>query len=73
MLLVKRKIYITEPPPTVTCVDIDDRLWEALQREAKRRGEEPRQTLRRILELYFGYGEEEEKEVVRRLRDLGYA
>ena len=55
------------------CVDIDDELWEALQREAKRRGEDPRQTLKWILELYFGYGEEEEKEVIRHLRDLGYA
>jgi len=57
----------------VPCVDIDDELWEALQREAKRRGEDPRQTLKWILELYFGYGEEEEKEVIRHLRDLGYA
>jgi hypothetical protein len=57
----------------MTCIDIDDKLWEALQREAKRRGEDPRQTLKRILELYFGYGEEEEKEIIRRLRDLGYA
>jgi hypothetical protein len=48
----------------VPCVDIDDKLWEALQREAKRRGEDPRQTLKRILELYFGYGEEEEKEII---------
>jgi len=59
--------------PTMPCIDIDDKLWEALQREAKRRGEDPRQTLKRILELYFGYGEEEEKEIIRRLRDLGYA
>jgi negative regulator of replication initiation len=55
------------------CVEIDDKLYAALQREAEKRGETPQQTLRRILELYFGYGEEEEKEVLRRLRDLGYA
>ncbi|AEA11513.1 hypothetical protein TUZN_0006 [Thermoproteus uzoniensis 768-20] len=42
-------------------------------KEAQTRGETPQQTLKRILELYFGYGEEEEKEVLRRLRDLGYA
>ncbi|MGC9108628.1 MAG: hypothetical protein ACP5IE_10635, partial [Infirmifilum sp.] len=58
---------------SMPCVDIDDKLYAALQREAEKRGETPQQLLKKILELYFGYGEEEEKEVLRRLRDLGYA
>ncbi|ABP49958.1 MAG: hypothetical protein OWQ51_11290 [Pyrobaculum arsenaticum] len=53
------------------CVEIDEKLYEALRREAEKRGEKPEQTLKRILELYFG--EEDEREILRRLRDLGYA
>ena len=53
------------------CVEIDKELYEALRREAEKRGERPEQTLKRILELYFG--ETDEKEILRRLRDLGYA
>lgn len=54
------------------CVEISEKLFETLRREAEKRGETVEQTLKRILELYFG-GEEEEKEILRRLRDLGYA
>lgn len=57
----------------MTCVSIDDELYRRLQETAKRMGTTPEKLLRTILEEWLTpYTPEEEQEVVRRLRELGY-
>jgi predicted transcriptional regulator len=69
-----RKIYIyTSAPDAVICVDIDDELYRRLQETAKHMGTTPEKLLRTILEEWLTpYTPEEEQEVVKRLRELGY-
>ena len=55
------------------CIDIDDELYRRLQETAKRMGTTPENLLRTILEEWLTpYTPEEEQEVVKRLRELGY-
>jgi predicted transcriptional regulator len=57
----------------VICVDIDDELYRRLQETAKRMGTTPEKLLHTILEEWLNpYTPEEEQEVVKRLRELGY-
>jgi predicted transcriptional regulator len=57
----------------VPCVDIDDELYRRLQETAKRMGTTPETLLHTILEEWLTpYTPEEEQEVVKRLRELGY-
>ncbi|MEM3997148.1 MAG: ribbon-helix-helix protein, CopG family [Pyrobaculum sp.] len=58
--------------PTVT---ISDKLYEALRREAATRGKTVDQLVEEIIAEWLGAGlsPEEEQEVTRRLRELGYA
>jgi predicted transcriptional regulator len=55
------------------CVDIDDELYRRLQETAKRMGITPEKLLHTIIEEWLTpYTPEEEQEVVKRLRELGY-
>jgi len=55
------------------CVDIDDELYRRLQETAKRMDTTPEKLLRTILEEWLTpYTPEEEQEVMKRLRELGY-
>ncbi|MFZ8839314.1 MAG: hypothetical protein ACO2PM_10460 [Pyrobaculum sp.] len=55
------------------CVDIDDELYRRLQETAKHMGTTPEKHLHTILEEWLNpYTPEEEQDVVKRLRELGY-
>jgi predicted DNA-binding protein len=57
----------------VICVDIDDELYRRLQETAKHMGTTPEKLLHTILEEWLNpYTPEEEQEIVKRLRELGY-
>ncbi|MEM1637577.1 MAG: ribbon-helix-helix protein, CopG family [Pyrobaculum sp.] len=58
--------------PTIA---ISDKLYEALKREATARGKTVDQLVEEIIAEWLGAGltPEEEREVARRLRELGYA
>lgn len=55
-------------------VNISEKLYAALQREAAQRGKTVDQLVEEIIAAWLGadISPEEEKEVVKRLRDLGY-
>jgi predicted transcriptional regulator len=59
------------------CIEVDDRLYQRLQEAAKRMETTPEKLLQLILEEWLEdwltpYTLEEEREVQKRLRELGY-
>jgi hypothetical protein len=61
----------------VPCIEVDERLYQRLQEAAKRMETTPEKLLQVILETWLEdwltpYTPEEEQEVLKRLRELGY-
>jgi hypothetical protein len=61
----------------VPCIEVDERLYQRLQEAAKRMETTPEKLLQAILEAWLEdwltpYTPEEEQEVLKRLRELGY-
>jgi predicted transcriptional regulator len=62
---------------TVPCIEVDEQLYQRLQEAAKRMETTPEKLLQLILEEWLEdwltpYTLEEEREVLKRLRELGY-
>ncbi|MEM4557603.1 MAG: ribbon-helix-helix protein, CopG family [Desulfurococcaceae archaeon] len=54
-------------------VTISEKIFRALEAEAKARGLTVEQLVEEILTEWLGVGAEQEKEITRRLRNWGYA
>jgi EAL domain-containing protein (putative c-di-GMP-specific phosphodiesterase class I) len=55
------------------CIDIDDMLYQRLLEVAKQMGVSPEKLIQAILEEWLApYNSEKEREVLQRLRELGY-
>lgn len=54
-------------------VTISEKIFRALEAEAKARGLTVEQLVEEILSEWLGVGAEQEKEITRRLRNWGYA